>query len=99
MIADFARAMGKFAKTDKIDATILAEFGSRIGSKLTTPASEELRALEAVTNRRAQILEMITIRRVLGVHSPNQICKLCAAIFRHTLARTDQNEFNCPTHK
>ena len=61
MIADFARAMGKFAKTDKIDATILAEFGSRIGSKLTTPASEELRALEAVTNRRAQILEMITM--------------------------------------
>ena len=61
MIADFARAMGKFAKTDKIDATVLAEFGSRIGSKLTTPASEELRALEAVTNRRAQILEMITM--------------------------------------
>ena len=61
MIADFARAMGKFAKTDKIDATVLAEFGSRIGSKLTTPASEELRALEAVTNRRVQILEMITM--------------------------------------
>ena len=61
MVADFARAMGKYAKTDTIDATVLAEFGSRMRPELTTPAPEELRALEAVTNRRAQILEMITM--------------------------------------
>ena len=60
-VRDFAKAMSKFAKTDAIDATVLAEFGSRIRPELTTPASEELRALEAVTNRRAQILEMITM--------------------------------------
>lgn len=60
-VRDFARAMGKFAKTDKIDATILAEFGSRMRPELTTPAPEELRALEAIMNRRAQILEMITM--------------------------------------
>ena len=52
--------MGKYAKTDTIDATVLAEFGSRMCPELTTPAPEELRALEAVMNRRAQILEMIT---------------------------------------
>ena len=62
-VRDFARAMGKFAKTDAIDATVLAEFGSRIRPAITTPAPEELRALEAVTNRRAQILEMITMER------------------------------------
>ena len=60
-VRDFARAMCKFAKTDAIDATVLAEFGSRIRPEITTPAPEELRALEAVTNRRAQILEMITM--------------------------------------
>ena len=61
MVADFARAMGKYAKTDAIDATVLAEFGSRIHPAITTPASEELRALEAIMSRRAQILEMITM--------------------------------------
>ena len=60
-VRDFARAMGKFAKTDTIDATVLAEFGSRMRPELTTPAPEELRALEAIVNRRAQILEMITM--------------------------------------
>ncbi len=60
-VRDFARAMGKYAKTDAIDATVLAEFGSRMRPAITTPAPEELRALEAVTNRRAQILEMITM--------------------------------------
>ena len=60
-VRDFAKAIGKFAKTDAIDATALAEFGSRIRPELTTPAPEELRALEAVANRRAQILEMITM--------------------------------------
>jgi transposase len=62
-VRDFARAMGKFAKTDAIDATMLAEFGSRIRPENSIPASVELRALEAVTNRRAQILEMITMER------------------------------------
>jgi transposase len=60
-VRDFARAMGKFAKTDAIDATVLAEFGSRIRPELTTPAPEELRILEAITTRRTQILEMITM--------------------------------------
>jgi transposase len=60
-VRDFAKAMGRFAKTDVIDATILAEFGSRMRPELTTPAPEELRALEAVMSRRAQILEMITM--------------------------------------
>jgi hypothetical protein len=34
------------------------------------------------------------LRRVLVVHNPNHNPKFCAAILRHTLARTDQNEFN-----
>jgi transposase len=62
-VRDFARAMGKFAKTDAIDAVVLAEFGSRMRPEVSIPASETLRELEAVTTRRAQILEMITMER------------------------------------
>ena len=55
MVADFAKAMGKFAKTDAIDATVLAEFGSRMRPELTTPAPEELQALEAINEPTYQI--------------------------------------------
>ena len=55
--------MGKLAKTDTIDATMLAEFAARMRPALTTPAPEQLRVLEAIMARRAQILEMITMER------------------------------------
>ena len=60
-VRDFAKAMGKYAKTDAIDATMLAEFASRIRPELTIPPPEELRMLEAIMTRRSQILEMITM--------------------------------------
>ena len=55
--------MGKLAKTDVIDATILAEFAARMRPALTTPAPEQVRVLEAIMARRAQILEMLTMER------------------------------------
>ena len=56
-------AMGKHAKTDAIDAVMLAEFGSRMRPEITTPAPEALRTLEAIVTRRTQILEMLTMER------------------------------------
>jgi transposase len=57
---DFARAMGKHAKTDAIDAVMLAEFAARMRPNITVPSSEHVRALEAITSRRRQLLEMLT---------------------------------------
>ena len=57
---DFARAMGKHAKTDAIDAVMLAEFAARLRPSITVPSSEHVRALEAITSRRRQLLEMLT---------------------------------------
>jgi transposase len=62
---DFARAMGKHAKTDAIDAVMLAEFAARMRPSITVPSSEHIRALafEAITARRRQLLEMKTMER------------------------------------
>lgn len=60
---DFARALGKHAKTDAIDAVMLAEFAARMRPSITVPSSEHIRALEAITARRRQLLEMITMER------------------------------------
>ena len=62
-VRDFSRAMGKQAKTDAIDAVMLSEFASRMRPEITSPAPEELRALEALVTRRTQILEMLTMER------------------------------------
>jgi transposase len=62
-LRDFARAMGKHAKTDAIDAVMLAEFAARMRPSITIPSSEHVRALEAITARRRQLLEMTTMER------------------------------------
>ena len=62
-VRDFSRAMGQYAKTDAIDATLLAEFASRMRPEITLPTPEALRALEALVTRRSQILEMLTMER------------------------------------
>lgn len=57
-VRDFAKATGQLAKTDRIDARVLARFGERVQPEqrpLPTDAQQELEALLA---RRRQLLEM-----------------------------------------
>jgi transposase len=59
-VRDFAKATGQLAKTDSIDAGVLAHFAEVIRPELRPlpdPVTLELRAL---TSRRRQIIEMIT---------------------------------------
>jgi transposase len=62
-VRDFARAIGKHAKTDAIDASVLAEFAARIRPALTIPSSQHVRALEGIVTRRRQLLEMRTMEQ------------------------------------
>ena len=57
---DFAKATGRLAKTDSIDADTLALFGDRIRPEVRPMKSEELRALTALLARRRQLVEMQT---------------------------------------
>lgn len=54
---DFARASGLLAKTDRVDARMLSEFGRRMQPP-PTPAIPEIRAqLQALATRRRQLVE------------------------------------------
>jgi transposase len=55
---DFARAMGRLAKTDALDAQILAEFAERVRPPVRPLPDETARELEALLLRRRQLLEM-----------------------------------------
>jgi transposase len=55
---DFARAIGVAAKTDRIDARILALMGERLRPAPTEPVPAARRALQAQATRRLQLVEM-----------------------------------------
>ena len=57
-VRDFAKAMGHFAKTDRLDAKVLALFGERMKPPLRALADEAQRALADVLNRRLQLVTM-----------------------------------------
>jgi transposase len=59
-VRDFARALGRLAKTDRIDAEVLALFGARIQPELRPQRREEAEEVQALLDRRRQLLEIIT---------------------------------------
>ena len=62
-VRDFARATGKLAKTDKIDALVLARFGEAIKPEARALPDEDQLALQEQLSRRRQLLEMRTAER------------------------------------
>ena len=58
-VRDFAKATGKLAKTDAIDAGVLALFGERIRPPLRPIKDAEAQELEALVVRRRQVVDMI----------------------------------------
>jgi len=60
-VRSFARAMGKLAKTDSIDAHVLALFAERVRPPIRPLPDEALRMLDALLTRRRQLIEMLVI--------------------------------------
>jgi len=59
-VRDFAKSTGQLAKTDAIDAHILALFAERVRPQVRPLPDEAARALDAILGRRRQIIGMIT---------------------------------------
>jgi len=62
-VRDFAKALGRLAKTDRIDAQVLALFGARVQPTARPLPDEATQELEAVLTRRRQLLEMLHAER------------------------------------
>src|SRR5829696_1895278 len=58
-VRQFARACGLLAKTDKLDAQVLAVFGQRVQPKRYEDKSEAEKQLSALLTRRKQVEEML----------------------------------------
>jgi len=62
-VRDFAKAIGRLAKTDRLDAQVLAHFGAAIRPEPRALPSAAVRELDAVVTRRRQVLEMLQAER------------------------------------
>ena len=62
-VRDFAKATGKLAKTDKIDAEVLALFAERVRPEVRPLPDAHHVALEAILTRRRQIVEMLVAEK------------------------------------
>ena len=58
-IRAFARAVGQLAKTDRLDAEIIARFADQVRPEPRPVADEDARALAELVARRRQVVEMI----------------------------------------
>lgn len=57
-IRDFARAKGILAKTDAIDAQVIAEYGNLMSPRISIPNPQWQRDLKELVARRKQVLKM-----------------------------------------
>jgi len=60
---DFAKAMGRLAKTDKIDARVLAEFADKVRPGVRPLPDADTLKLQAFLTRRSQLIGMRTMEK------------------------------------
>jgi transposase len=62
-VRDFAKSTGQLAKTDQIDARVLALFAERVRPQVRPLPDDEARALDAIVGRRRQIIGMLVAEK------------------------------------
>jgi transposase len=63
LVRRFAAATGKLAKTDRIDAEIIAFYGEAIKPRLSATKSEQLELISDLLSRRRQLKTMVTMEK------------------------------------
>ncbi|MGB8699315.1 MAG: IS110 family transposase [Thermosynechococcaceae cyanobacterium] len=62
-IRHFAKAAGKLAKTDRIDAAMIAHFGASLKPEVTPLPDPQTRELHALVTRRQQVVDVLTMEK------------------------------------
>ena len=72
-IRNYARAVGKLAKTDKLDAMIIAEFAHKVEPEVRPLRDEENQEIKAIVSRRCQLVEMLKAEKNRLAIAPKHI--------------------------
>ena len=74
-VRDFARATGQLAKTDRIDARVLARFAAVIRPTVHPLVEETQQDLDAVLSRRRQLRDMLTAEQTRLAHPATRVVR------------------------
>ena len=104
---DFAKATGQLAKTDRLDAFVLAHFAQAIRPAPRAIPDAEAREFQEILARRRQIIQMMTAEKNrLGASTSKAVCGRIEAHIRwlekelsHTDRDLDETIENSPTLK
>jgi transposase len=92
---DFARATGKLAKTDRLDAKALARFAEAVRPEPRALPEVEAREFQAILARRRQIIQMMSAEKNrLGAATSKAVARRIEAHLRwleKELSRTDRD--------
>jgi transposase len=80
-VRDFAKALGVLAKTDSIDARVLARYGHSVRPEARSAKDPHTRELEALLTRRRQLVEMLTAEK--NRRRPTSSKRVCKGIQEH----------------
>ena len=69
-VRDFAKSIGQLAKTDRLDARLLARFAQAVQPAAVVLPSEEVQYLSALMARRRQVLDLLTMEKNHLLSSP-----------------------------
>src|SRR6516162_10344615 len=72
-VREFARSIGQLAKTDKIDARILALYGEQLQPPVRELPDEQSQALRGLWVRREQLIEMLVMEENRLEHAPKAL--------------------------
>lgn len=92
-IRDFAKATGQLAKTDKIDASVIAHYAMTIAPKTSTIMTEQQQKLAALTSRRRQLVEARAIEKNHKEHAVHkEIIKSINTVIQNLTAEIEAIE-------
>lgn len=74
-VRDFAKGIGVDAKTDPIDAKLIARYGEVVQPKPTQPKTKAQKDLTALVTRRRQLIKMVNMENNRLGQSPRSVAK------------------------
>jgi len=91
-IRRFAGAVGRLAKSDKLDAQVIAHYGEAVQPRLTDLKPEKARLISDLLARRSQLLEMSTQEKNRLSILPKALHVSLKRILRHLKAEIERVE-------
>lgn len=92
-IRDFARAKGRLAKTDAIDAAVMAHYGRAMQPEPTPVPDPATEALRELVDTRHSLMEMVQMERNRLEHlSSPEAVKLVKGVIKHLEGKLEKTE-------